>query len=169
MKKQVKKIIFILITSLLVIAPIGSNVGLSFNQTIITYAAKSSKKSSKKSSSSSKKKKTTTKKSTKKKSDSTKKKTTGQGTTKKSTTKKKSTTNNYSSSKKSSSTNNSNSKTYNYSAGANSSVITDSTTCYVSEYGKCYHKSSKCASRTNPIPSTVGNEKNRKSKCSKCW
>jgi DNA mismatch repair ATPase MutL len=165
MKKQVKKIIFILITSLLVIAPIGNNVGLSFNQTIITYAAKSSKKSS----SSRKKKKTTTKKNTKKKSDSTKKKTTGQGTTKKSTTKKKSTTNNYSSSKKSSSTNNSNSKIYNYSAGANSTFINDSTTCYVSAYGECYHRYEKCSNMRTARKTTVGEAKKNRRKCSKCW
>ena len=158
MEKQFKKLIFIIITSLLVIAPIGSEVGLNINQTIIAYASKSSKKSN----SSSKKKKTTTNKSNKKKS-------TGQGTTKKSTTKKKSTTNNYSSSKKSSSTYNSNSKTYNYSAGANSIVINDSTTCYVSAYGECYHKYEKCSNMRTARKTTVGEAKKHRKKCSKCW
>lgn len=53
-KKQIKKTILVLLTSLMVVAPMSS-FGVNTNQVIVTYAAKSTKKSSIKKKSSSKK------------------------------------------------------------------------------------------------------------------
>ncbi|MBQ7276251.1 MAG: hypothetical protein IJS58_03275 [Bacilli bacterium] len=143
-----KKVLFLIITSLLILAPIGSNIDSCFNKIIITYAAKSTNKKSS---------------STKKKKSSTKKKTTGNNKSYNNSAKKNTT------SKKSTSTYNSNSISNNSSSGAKNLVVSDDTICYISEYGDCYHKSSKCASCKKPIETTVGNAKKYKSKCSKCW
>ena len=147
-----KRLVLFILSAFLVIAPVGEEISLNLNQTAVTYAAKSSKKSS----SSSKKKKSTKKRNTKKKSSSTKKSITNKSTTNKSATSKKSTST-------------SNSKTYNYSSSTNYSVINDSTSCYISEYGECYHRSSSCASRKNPVKTTVGEAKKSRRMCSKCW
>lgn len=144
MKKQIKRFILVLLTSLMVIAPIG-NLGVSFNQIIITYAAKSTKKKS-----------STTKKKNSSNNNSIKKSTTKKSTSKKSTAKKKSTT-----SKKSASSNN---KVQNH-----SSSISDNTICYVSDGGECYHRLSSCAGKLNQQSTTVGRVKGSRSKCRKCW
>ena len=137
MKKQIKKLILVLLTSLMVIAPIGG-LGVNLNQTIITYAAKSTKKKSSSNNNSTKK-----------------------STTKKSTSKKSTTTNKSTTSKKSVGSNNT---VYNY-----SSSISDSTICYVSSGGECYHRLSSCAGKTNQRSMTVGEARKVYRKCKKCW
>lgn len=153
-----KKVLFLIITSLLVLAPIGSNIDSCFNKIIITYAAKSTNKKS----SSTKKKKSTTKKSTKKKDSSTKKKTTGNNKTYNGGTKKSAT------SKKSTPTYNSNLNNNN-SSGSRKVVENDRTICYISGQGECYHKNPKCSNMRSPIETTVGKVGNSLRKCKKCW
>lgn len=151
MYKCFKKLALVLLTSLMVIAPIGS-FSANINQTMITYAAKSTKK----------------KNSTKKKSSSsTKKSTTG---TKKSATTNKSTTKNSTTTQKSVGTNN----TYNNSvANSNSSSTNNSNKntagVWIPKTGKKYHSNSSCSRMKNPSKVSLEEAKRRGyGPCSKC-
>ena len=157
MCKSIKRIVLVLLTSLMVIAPMSS-FGVNTNQVIITYAAKSTKKSSTKKKSSSKKKSSTTKKKSSSNSSSTKK-----STTKKSTTAaNKNTTNNKYSQKSAVSSNNVQGNT-----SANSKLSV--TGVWIPNTGAKYHSNSSCSRMKNPRNVSLEEAKRLGYKpCSKC-